>query len=429
MSVTTTVLFDHPQREIASLIQERLAACESAKIVTGFATPGGLAAIAKPIKVRPGILSTLIVGSGTYPAFQALDELISAGVSPGSLFVHLGHTVLTGGKANPYARFHPMLHSKIYYFEMPDGTASAFIGSNNLTSFAMRGLNGEASVLLEGSKQDQAFIEILKHIAEAQHQSTLYDPSMKAAYAFWTRESLDGLKVEVAVPQEQKSIKTILVFAVAEKGQKPEPREIIFFEIPLGIKAVDTCVHLFLLDSLPASPSAAIALAATTDRRFECIVRGVDDNKGYAEVPTNWKILDPKSPVLERVASGSFRPSNRAALQQVCAMVKGRLSNVPNYLFEARSDKWSPIFSDNPSTNLSPDYGLDSANQNSDPDVRYPVQEWQLVRGLEKNEKEIPSNDNTLALNLVKPWSGSFTLVSTAIAERKHKNGRELFDR
>jgi len=425
MSVTTTVLFDRPQREIASLIQERLAACETAKIVTGFATPGGLAAIAEPIKAKPGILSSFIVGAGTYPAFKVLDELMDAGVSQSSLFIHLGHTAESGGKKNPFVRFHPMLHSKIYYFEMPDGTASAFIGSNNLTSFAMRGLNGEASVLLEGGKHEPAFEEIRKHIGEAETQATGYEPRMKSAYAFWLREFLQGLKSEIGEPQEQKLIKTILVFAVAENGLDPTAGEIIFFEIPLGIKALETRVHLFLFDTLPASPFAALALASTTGRRFECMVCGVENRKGFTEVPTNWKILDSKNPVLESVPLGSFRPSNLTAWQQVRAEVMGKLKEVPEYLFEASAEGWCPVFSDSAKTSLRPLYGMHT----SDPDDHYMVNKWLLVKGLEKKDKRSLADDDQLALNLVMPWSGSFTVVSNGVALNKRKSELELFDK
>lgn len=51
-------------------------------IVTGFATPGGLAAISGPLKAQPQKLRTLIVGAGTYPGFEALDDLLAVGVPP-----------------------------------------------------------------------------------------------------------------------------------------------------------------------------------------------------------------------------------------------------------------------------------------------------------------------------------------------------------
>ena len=422
MSVTTTVLFDQPQREIASLIQARLEACETAKIVTGFATPGGLAAIAGPIRARPGILSTFIVGAGTYPAFQALDELISAGVSPGSLFIHFGHTAPSGGKKNPFVRFHPMLHSKIYYFEMPDGTASAFIGSNNLTSFAMHGLNGEASVLLEGGKQEYAFEEIRQHIAEAQAQARTYDPNLKTAYAFWFREFLNGLLAEIQEPRDITNGRTILIFAESAKGSDPSAGDMVFFEIPLGIEQLERLksqVHLFLFETLPVSPAAALAQAAVCKRRFLCRVHSLADKQGIMELPANWKILDPTHPVFEKIPTGTFRPVTPKNMQQVQAEVLGKLDEVPDYVWDQNLTRWEPIYKQDYECSLKPRKKDENPTKNS---------RWQLVVGLRPAEKKSTEKDQ-LFLDLVAPTSDSYTLVSTGIRRQEIRNEPDLFNR
>lgn len=76
--MTSTVLFDLPQREIASLITDRMTRASDFSIITGFATPGGLASISGPIRTRPQSLKTLVVGAATYPGFEALDQLLAA---------------------------------------------------------------------------------------------------------------------------------------------------------------------------------------------------------------------------------------------------------------------------------------------------------------------------------------------------------------
>jgi hypothetical protein len=98
MPLTSTVLFGLPQQEIASLVMDRIANSSMTSIISGFLTPGGLAAIAAPIKTRPLCLKTLVVGAATYPGFEALDELIAAGVPANRLHVHLGHSAETGGR-------------------------------------------------------------------------------------------------------------------------------------------------------------------------------------------------------------------------------------------------------------------------------------------------------------------------------------------
>jgi hypothetical protein len=165
-SLTSTILFDMPQSEIASLIVDRMGKAIGTSVVTGFATQGGLAAIADPIKARPTMLKALVVGSATYSGFQALDDLLAAGVQKNRLYVHLGHTSGTGGP-NTFVRYHPMLHSKVYFMELANSNACAFIGSHNITGFALTGLNGEAATMLEGPSNSPEFDKIRAHIITA----------------------------------------------------------------------------------------------------------------------------------------------------------------------------------------------------------------------------------------------------------------------
>src|SRR4051812_5636244 len=130
--MTITVLFGTPQREIASRIRAKLIECVSANIITGFLTPRGIASIVGPIRARPDLLASFVVGSATYPGFEALDKLVEYGVSLDRIHVHLGHTRKSGTPKNPVVRHHPMLHSKVYYMEMPGDQACAFIGSHNV---------------------------------------------------------------------------------------------------------------------------------------------------------------------------------------------------------------------------------------------------------------------------------------------------------
>ena len=212
MTITTTFMYSRPQQEVASLIRTHLTGCKSAQIVSGFATPDGIDALrATTVSNR---INTFVLGAGTFKAFEALDDMIRSGLPPSAARVHLGHTRATGGKKNPFARYRPMLHSKIYLFEMPDGTASAFVGSHNLTGFALRGLNGEAGVLLEGKSSAPVFDEIRSHIDESYRQAVPYDSSLKEAYAQWFRDYLEQLRVEATdMPRDDESRRTVILFA------------------------------------------------------------------------------------------------------------------------------------------------------------------------------------------------------------------------
>ncbi len=415
MSIKTTILFDRPQMEIASLVSAKLSQSVATSIVTGFATPGGINAIAPPIKARPSSIATFIVGAATYPAFRALDDLCASGVPMNRLHVHLGHTRESGGRNNPIVRFHPMLHSKIYYMELPDAQACAFVGSHNVTSFALGGLNGEAAVLIEGPVSAPEFAQVRDHIRTARDQSLPYTPDMKESLAWWTREFLDGLKAEVKLPNDWITVRTILVFAQATKNDRPAPDDEVYFEIPEGIEQIDslkTELHLFLFETLPADPWEALNRAKDADARYTGRVLGADNKQGNLELSTDWRIDGRKPPVLRRVPGKKFRPGTAAGLQQVRAEVTQRYVVPFEYKFDRERKEWQPEFSADQVIHSRLELMADQANQLAkDPDITSSGDGWKLVTRLVPRVA-FGKEPDAQALALAAPESGHFILVS-----------------
>lgn len=414
MPLTPTVLFDRPQRELSSLITDRMSKASAFSIVTGFATPGGLAAISAPIKARPQNLLTLVVGAATYPGFQVLDDLLTAGVPPDRLHVHLGHTSETGGRKNPFARYHPMLHSKIYYMELPGANACAFIGSHNVTSFALTGLNGEAGVMLEGPANSPEFQKVRGHIDMARNQSVLYSPGMKEAYAWWTREFIDGMKVEMNIPQDWTTVRTILLFASAARGDRPKTGDHLYFEIPAGIEQIEslkTETHLYLFDTLPATPRQALDDALSANARYTCTTLGAENKQGNREVVADWRIDGSPRPVLTRVPGATYRPRPPAGMQQVRAEVKSSTVISFEYLFERESVAWNPEFAPDDELQLPMEKAENAVLEEARGGRYHTVRTWKLVKGLAPRLGAAREKDE-VALKLAAPDSGSFILVS-----------------
>ena len=234
MSAQVQVLFDKPQREISSLLQSRLDQCQSASLVSGFVTVEGIEAVAPPLRASPAKLKHIVVGAGTYRAYEAFDRLIASGVPLDRFFVHLGHSRPTGAKArHRFYRYHPMLHSKVYLLDMGDSSACAFVGSHNLTGFALLGLNGEAGILIDGPSSSPEILAIRKHIDECVTQSVPYIPGMKEAYSWWSTQFIDGLRAKFDdQPREDEGKRTIVILAVQVEGALPKEGDIIYFEIP-----------------------------------------------------------------------------------------------------------------------------------------------------------------------------------------------------
>jgi hypothetical protein len=413
MAVTTQVLFGRPQQEIATLIVNQMARASATSIVTGFLTPGGLAMISKPISTQPLSLKTLVVGAATYPGFEGLDQLLAAGVPPDRLHVHLGHTSETGGRKNPFARYHPMLHSKVYYMESASSTACAFIGSHNVTSFALAGLNGEAAIMLEGPRSSPEFEQVRSHIEAARSQAIQYSPTMKEAYAWWMREFIDGLRAEMKIPQDWITVRTILLFAIAATQDRPKAGDHLYFEIPAGIEQIEslkTETHLFLFDKLPSDPWQALNIALSSDARYTCKTLGAENLQGNMELKANWRIEETPTPILRAVPGAIFRPVTGSGKQQVRAEVQASTVVPFEYLFERARAGWDPQLGEEEFLH-SPEGITDEIVLREARGDNKAVHGWKLVKGLVHRQGSSLEKDQA-ALKLASPDSGSFILVA-----------------
>jgi hypothetical protein len=433
MPINTTVLFDLPQAEIASLILDRIGKAIGTSIVTGFATPGGLAAIADPIKARPIVLKALIIGAATYSGFQALDDLIASGIQKNRLWVHLGHTSRTWG-GNSFARYHPMLHSKIYFMELRNSTACAFIGSHNLTTFALTGLNGEAAIMLEGPSNSAEFDKIRAHINTARSQAIEYSPEMKEELTWWTDEYLKGLREELGLPaQDALSGRTILIFVRAAKNHRPKIGERLYFEIPSGIavQTLNAQAHIFLFDNLPQYPREALNRTSTAAASYACRIVGADNRQGNREVVADWEISAKPVPVLRPVPGARFQTNTGPDMQQVRVEVTSTRVDTFDYVFQREKVGWDPIFyDDDQSAPVAGHASIDLVksgriltSQTENPNVRNEatrggkVMTWRLVKGLTRRSGLTRERDEPRLL-LVGPESDSFILVSVGRRRR-----------
>lgn len=423
MSVTTTVLFQRPQQEIATLIRDRLSRSVATRIVTGFATPGGLAEIGAPILANPGSLATFVIGASTYPGFQALDNLLAAGVPMDRLRVHLGFSAPSGTPKNPVVRYHPMLHSKVYYMELPGARACAFIGSHNVTAFALGGSNGEAAVLIEGDVHAPEFAAVRGHIDEAERQATPYSPTMKEGFSWWFKEYVEGLKAEIRMPTDWVTVRTILAFSHIQGGRWPKTGETIYFEIPAGIEEIEslkTEVHLFIYDTMPADPMSAINAISSASRRYTCQTIGVENGQGNREVSVDW-VID-GGWALNSVPSATFRPSTSAGMQQVRAKVVDTKLPSYEYAFERERTGWDPVFSEIDVIDALEPPLLEEVARREARGGRQ-IAAWRLVSAIEPRSGSQFETDQK-ALNRATPESGAFILVSLRRRRFSGKQGR-----
>lgn len=416
MPVSVQVLFDTPQREVATLLRDRLARCRSASLISGFMTVEGIESIAAPLRAHPQKLRTLVVGAGTYKAYEAFDRLIAAGVPQDRLHVHLGQSrPTTSSKAqHSFYRYHPMLHSKVYLMEMPDGSASAFIGSHNLTGFALLGLNGEAATLIEGPSTAPEFDTIRRHIDESVAQSIQYQSGMKEAYSWWTSQFLEGLVNKASDrPADGENVRTIVILGAYAEKPLPKKDDLIYFELAKDIGRITTMkaeVHIYVFDQKPASPAAGLAQLDRARKSLWCWTKGLEDDKGGRELDANWFIESRTSPRL-LPAPSPFRPRPATDMQQVRVSVRGEVRDRFEYLFESGRHKWEPVYNRERTLSAAASYGeLPGEVEFVQPEDR----EWYLVSGLKPagQTEQFTNKRYERALKAASPESGAYILLS-----------------
>ncbi|MBZ4414814.1 phospholipase D family protein [Myxococcus sp. XM-1-1-1] len=412
MPLQVSVLFDRPQQEIASLLKSRLQQASRAWIVSGFATVEGIEAIAPPILTNPAKLEAFVIGAGTFRGYESMDRLLAGGVAASRLFVHLGHTRrTTKGAAHRFYRYHPMLHSKVYLLEMPDKSGVAFVGSHNVTGYALLGLNGEAGIMLEGPMRDPEMQRIKAHIDAAQAQSVVYSPSMKDALTWWTSSFIDGMRGKVNdAERDSEFTKTIVILAAEAPNGIPATGDVVYFEIPAALRqlrALDTEVHIYIFQSLPATPNAALLALAQAKATLWCRVLGIEVQRGGVELQADWHIANRTNPTMLR-APQPFRPKVARDMQQVRVSVRNAIYDQFEYLFDSGKATWVPILNENQAVEASPEDTRFLASLNLVPPEDKP---WYLVRGLAAEEKDTDGAYQE-ALRTLNPESGSYVLMS-----------------
>jgi hypothetical protein len=382
-------------------------------IVSGFLTEEGIKLIADPIKRKPNIIQKLVIGAGTLKAFEALDELIGWGVPKNRMYVNLGFSRHSKGK-NPFIKYHPMLHSKVYYFEKDDGFASAIIGSHNITGFAFSGQNGEASVLLEGKRDEKPFIDIRNHISKSIQSSKPYDPIMKEAYAWWARQYIEGLQLKIFYggnrPDLEK-IKTILVFTVQSNySDIPKPGDTIYLEVPEAFRVLQSLnekVHFYFIPKLPSSPEEAVRLSPDYKVAFYASVIGTIMDSRVEEGITDWFIKDIRNPTITR-APIPFNPSPPPNEIQVFLRLENPLKMRYDYKFHIEKTEWTPVFDEKEQIKVSESHAKILKELKLIPPEHIP---WKRVVDLLPSERQL-SSDWKKAIDETSPNAGIYVLYS-----------------
>jgi hypothetical protein len=331
-TATTTFLFDEPCSEIAAHILERASKAEAIDIVTGFATLDGLKKIIQPIEKDPQKLRSIVIGKATTRACDALDYLDKIKVPKDRLKIHLGFSKFDKYRNLINTKYIPMIHSKIFYLELPDGSASAFIGSHNITAFAMNGANGEAGVLIEGDKDNKNLLKVKKHIISINRQSTIYNSTKKELYVQLTRNYIQGFEAAM-FPEDSEDKRTVLIFATSPNCElKINDRISVILDKTSFPNIGGAQVHLYLFNELPESPEKAFDSKKSAFKSFVGKIGDINSDESVGSLDIDYSIKYIESPQIIKKENiiYTYNPNNET---RCIFKLSGNLENDIEYCF------------------------------------------------------------------------------------------------
>ena len=137
-------------------------------IACAFLTPGGVETL-KRHAARLKLPDSFVVVAWEKPtSLDALNELHA--FIPGKLYVHLGSLTPVERRVGP-----GLMHSKVFFARAGE-QCRLWTGSHNLTASAMQGVNCEAAVLVEGTRGEAVFTDVLAHLNQCRVEALLFDP-------------------------------------------------------------------------------------------------------------------------------------------------------------------------------------------------------------------------------------------------------------
>jgi len=294
-----------------------LGAAQGVSIIVGFMTQSGVDSIKGFLKRNPSRLKVLVVGRAGAAALSALSQMQKQlDLADGVLKIHLGRASQPIGYQAPNP-FRPMMHSKIYYLESGED-AIAFVGSNNLTQFALRGDNCEAAVRLEGKKNDAEFTRIRSHIDGVVSESTDFDSTKMDIYAAINTRYLRSMIDEDATAGLVDD-SAIVLAALRIKPKLPKPREIVYFEVPAKSKEYYNYVPGKRIELHLLRKQLSRDLRQITRWSFKCFEAevtmvdrtGLEGTQGTPTTPTtvDW-VIDGSPPTLRKTKN--YSPVSKA---------------------------------------------------------------------------------------------------------------------
>jgi len=231
MTITHFLSQGRRSKKLSDEIRKVLPTTDKIKIVSGFMSREGFFNVFgqtdSEIKDNGSKIEYVVVGRLTVECAEIFDELYSMPEYKEKLFVNLGLGRLNK-KRTAINRFLPMIHSKIIALNPTSESNTFYIGSANLTHFAIDDFNAEAGIIFNDMAESERN-EITKYMDNLKNlPSTVpYDPSLKDSLNFLSNLSKDFLDKDF-----ENVDPCLLVLSLNPTGYKPKKGDILFADLP-----------------------------------------------------------------------------------------------------------------------------------------------------------------------------------------------------
>lgn len=233
--------------KLSGVIRDKLPTTSAVKIISGFLSPKGFKQLvgvsSNEIGRNASKIEYIVVGRLTLPCAEIFDKLHGMPEYSGKLFVNLGLGVST--RNNKRIRWQtPLIHSKIIALDPASDNNLFYIGSANITHFALDDKNAEAGVVLEGlNESDRSKIE--SYMDNLQNStktpSTVpYDPSMRKSWIY-----LSNIGRGYQIEQSGRIGMPILVIACINNRPniQPEIDDVLYADLPSSLPSRIIDIH------------------------------------------------------------------------------------------------------------------------------------------------------------------------------------------
>ena len=312
--------FDRGRGDIRPSLQKALSECLSFKLVAGFVTEAGISDLGPRDEIIRK-LELLIFGDANEKALKSMaslyDELQSNG-KRNIIRIHLGYGNVDLEKDRLRQLYRPMMYSKVFVFFYTENRFKAFIDSQNITGYSLRGLNSEAIIEINGLTTDKTCQDILFEIQNIEQESKLFKKEFIDVYRAMHNNFVKGIQHQ-EVNEKKEYFSVLYALINADDIDKIKLNHTLYFEVPentLSHTKIETYADVWFI---PIDKNSDYGMSVNEDPIFfRAKQTGANDasvaNASYGRV--DWIIRDYRNPVIEYLGGQNPKGSNLQVLMK-----------------------------------------------------------------------------------------------------------------